>query len=272
MSFENNARGSNSPVSQPEHLEMLRSEILPSFRGREGHSLEQGEIVQSASASEKIFDWLGPFWRRKETLEKTPYLGARDGSPKAVLGVAKERLHDEIYRANHMQITKRGRLGCAIAVGSVFRDAGVVDKNGKPLPLRPATVSMRNDLIDAGWKLVEKSREELKPGYFVEAFGAFDGSGAHHAIILGEAAKRGQKNPITGKNYTPGEPMAWNNNDRTRPDKPGEEKLKWWSLESLSEATSEYADYLVLRPPLAGEKTDPQAERKKLNQALRLRR
>lgn len=263
MPFELSA-GTNSDSLSQKEAEAL---VLPDLAVLKSPALEQQNIAEPKVQRSAASDWFGDLFNRGDkSVPKKEFTGIRDGSSKAILGVAAEKQEEELYAKNYMSITEQGRLACAVSVSSVYKEAGLKTKDGKAFPIRVRTVDIREDLIRAGWKVVEGSPS---PGDFVETFGAYDGSGAHHSMIVGPKAMRGQKHPVSGEHYPAGETMAYNNNNRTRKSEDGSIPRKWWGLESLSEATSEYKGNFALRPPEKGEKYDPEAERRKVRTILR---
>lgn len=194
------------------------------------------------------------------------YTGPLDGSLEAIVGISKEYRHQELYRdSKYFDLMRQGGLACAFTASTVLNESGVRMPDGSPFPVLLSARQVTNNLVEAGWKVVSRG-EKILPGYFGNAFGATDGSGANHNFIVVGSSEAGEFHPVTREEYAAGRIMVMNNTDRTRPNVPGEKKFKWWDREPLGDASGAYRAYFLLRPPTENESYRPNLEFKKINE------
>jgi hypothetical protein len=216
-----------------------------------GHSLEDvtsnatclksnDEIIKSKEHASESKD--AAIESKEKSTESNPLdPGAKDktvspeekpdpGSAEAVAQAAEDSEHAQYWKKNRISRdkTQNGLFGCAIQASEVMVKAGAISN----------TVFGVGQLIeeakDNGWTEV-KAGQPIEPGDLVIAYHPENpkAEGQRHAAIAAEPNEKG-------------EPMVWNNTNRTRlPDE--DDRSKQWDKEPLSNLP--YPAYKVYRAP-----------------------
>lgn len=229
----------------------------PSANDRANATIRVAELKPSAVEYERM----------EKIMRDSKYNGPRDGSPEAILGVAKEYRFSRFYEKSKeaFKLTEGGDLACALALSTVLRDAGVKLRDRKPFPILYSAEQVVNTLVEAGWKAVlpQIDKEngtfpEIKPGYFGHAFKAEDGSDSVHSILVMGFPEKGEVHPVTKKPFYEDDLMVMDNTYRTRE----KHDFKWFDREPLDDLP--YRDFFFLRPPNADDFYTPTLERSKI--------
>lgn len=150
------------------------------------------------------------------------------GSAEAVAEAAEESEHAQFWKRDRhsRDKTKDGLFGCAIQASEVMIKGGAISKRVFGVG------QLIEEAKENGWTEV-KAGAPIEPGDLVIAYHPENpkAEGQRHAAIAGEPNDKG-------------EPMVWNNTNRTRlPDE--EDRSKQWDIEPLSNLP--YPAYKIYR-------------------------
>lgn len=218
LNFCDAAEGENQKVKgsfqggASELLSLPKLDLVDESKGSASFNKFDSKSAESPSSCQKPVDEPDP------------------GSAGAVAETAEESKHAQYWKRDRSARarTQNGLFGCALQASEVMVKAGAISK----------TVFGVGQLIeqakDAGWTEVKDS-EPIKPGDLVISYHPANpkAEGQRHASIAAEPNEKG-------------EPMVWNNTNRTRGQE-DDDRSKRWDKEPLSNLP--YPAYKVYRAP-----------------------